>query len=695
MKKKMSIDLDLDTLPPPDEPLLGADGSGEAEALHAELRASQQECAELAQALRRRESALALLTSTLDATDDGIVAFHFADERPTFNAAFLSMWRIPTDMARTLRRGQVLALQCAQVLDPEDLQEQTSAYDPDAENFSVIELKDGRIFERHARPQIVDGRSVGRVVVYRDITQRVQFEQKLMFNHVVVEGSGPMLWIDFKSTLVTYANRAACEFLGMRADEVAGMRIAQIDVRFSSEALQPLDEMLRGTGKPVNFHTVYRRKDGELRYVDATASLADQGEREIYIVSFKDITERKKAKEEMRRAKLLAEEAAQAKSEFVANMSHEIRTPMNAIIGMSHLISKTDLAPRQRDYVDRLRASAGHLLGIIDDILDISKMEAGKMDIEHTPFDFSAVLDNVTNLIAEKSHAKGLQLLLDVAPNVPGRMVGDSLRIGQVLVNYANNAVKYTDRGHIAIEVRVQERDANGALLLFRVRDTGIGITEEQMPRLFQSFHQADASTTRKYGGTGLGLAISRQLAKLMGGDAGVESRFGEGSTFWFTARIGIEAEATQSMPTTNDSPALAELMQAPSSARVLLVEDNDINQIVAREILQDAGFTVDVADNGQIGLGMVQQADYALVLMDMQMPVMDGLTATREIRKLAGCAHLPIIAMTANAMQRDRDRCMEAGMNDFLGKPVDPDALCATARHWAQKSVTGPSLRA
>jgi two-component system, sensor histidine kinase and response regulator len=305
-------------------------------------------------------------------------------------------------------------------------------------------------------------------------------------------------------------------------------------------------------------------------------------------------------------------------------------------------------------------------------------VEAGKMDIEHAPFEFSAVLDNVTNLVAEKCHAKGLQLVLEVAPDVPNRIVGDSLRIGQVLVNYANNAVKYTDRGHIAIEVRMQERDGKGALLLFRVRDTGIGLTEEQMARLFQSFHQADASTTRKYGGTGLGLAISKQLATLMGGDAGVESRLGEGSTFWFTVRVGIEAEA----------PPRVEAMQTPSPARVLLVEDNDINQIVAREILQDAGFTVDVADNGQIGLGMVQQTDYALVLMDMQMPVMDGLTATREIRKLAGCAQLPIIAMTANAMQRDRDRCMEAGMNDFLGKPVDPDALCATARLWAQRST-------
>jgi PAS domain S-box-containing protein len=680
----MSIDLNLETLLPPDEPLVGADRTGEAEALQAELRASQRDCAELTVALGQRESALALLTATLDATDDGIIAFNFGDERPTFNAAFLSMWRIPTDMARTLRQGQVIALQCTQVLDPEDLQEQTSSYDPDAENFSVIELKDGRIFERHARPQILHGRSVGRVVVYRDITQRVQFEQKLMFNHVVVEGSGPMLWIDFESARVTYANQAACEFLGMRADEATGMRIAQIDVRFSREALRPIDDMLRSTGKPVNFQTVYRRKDGELRNVDATASLADQGEREIYIVSFKDITERKKAQEELRRAKLLAEDAARAKSEFVANMSHEIRTPMNAIIGMSHLILKTELTPRQRDYIDRLRASAGHLLGIIDDILDISKVEAGKMEIEHAPFEFAAVLDNVTQLIAQKCQTKGLQLGLDVAPDVPRRMVGDPLRIGQILVNYANNAVKYTDSGHIAIEVRMQSRSADSAHLMFRVSDTGIGLTQEQMAGLFQSFHQADASTTRKYGGTGLGLAISKQLATLMGGDTGVESRIGEGSTFWFTARVGLDAALPM--------PAQEELQ---SPARVLLVEDNDINQIVAREILQDAGFTVDVADNGQIGLGMVQQADYALVLMDMQMPVMDGLTATREIRKLAGRAGLPIIAMTANAMQRDRDRCMEAGMNDFLGKPVDPDALCATARRWAQRSIADLSSQA
>jgi two-component system sensor histidine kinase/response regulator len=540
------------------------------------------------------------------------------------------------------------------------------------------------------------------------------------------------------------------------------------------------------------------------------------------ILTFVLLQNRKKIFSQLETSMELAIANSNAKSEFLSNMSHEIRTPMNAIIGLSYLALKTNLTPSQRDYLKRIQISGQHLLGIINDILDFSKIEAGKLSIERIAFEIDKLLDNVANLTAEKASAKGLELVFETDKSVPSHLLGDPLRLGQILINYANNAVKFTEKGKIGIHIQVRAESETEVLLFFEVKDTGVGITEEQKAQLFQSFQQADSSITRRYGGTGLGLAISKKLAEMMGGEVGVESEFGKGSTFWFTAWLGKSQEKEHSYVPRPDlrgrrilvvddneharvvivdmltsmtfaviafdsgSAALEEIKRAahegirydlvfldwqmpemdgietakrinamglspaphlviitaygreevireaekvgiedvlikPISAsilfdtamhllganrkerreseedssqraegsagirgaKILLVEDNELNQEVASEILVAAGCTVSLAADGAVAVGKVQETAYDLVLMDMQMPVMDGITATKEIRKLSQFASLPIIAMTANAMKEDRERCLAAGMNDYITKPIDPDAMFATLRRY------------
>jgi PAS domain S-box-containing protein len=586
-----------------------------------------------------------------------------------------------------------------------DLEVNESAADAVAHNRKIMEQGGDRFVSRHRRKDgtvfdvevsatfipVDDGLIVG---FQRDVTDRRRSEELLRYERDRAQG-----YLDTVETIIvaldaggriTTINRKACQILGYAEDELLG--------RFWFETCLP---------QPAGMETVYPyftgfmagrqecaeyfenpviTRSGGIRHVAwHNAVLRDeQGRTSGTLSAGEDITDRKKAEKELLQAKTAAESASRTKSQFLANMSHEIRTPMNGIIGITQILEMTELTQEQKEYFDILKQSGNNLLKLISDILDLSRIEAGKVELETEHFDLKAEITGTASIFSLIAQGKGLEFSFHINPDVPLLLKGDAERLRQILTNLIGNAIKFTSQGDISLRISKDAEDGQHATLRFQVRDSGIGIGSDKIGTIFEAFSQADSSTSRKYGGTGLGLAIAHHLVEMMGGSVGVESVEGEGATFWFTAVLERQAEAP-------DFSVLEKVAAAGGindiSVRILLVEDDVTNQFAISRLLSKYGYQVDVAGDGSQGLKLLEESDYALVLMDCMMPVLDGYEATAAIRDRASKVRnhaVPVIALTANAMREDRDNCLAAGMDDYLSKPIVVPVLLAMLEKWS-----------
>jgi PAS domain S-box-containing protein len=636
------------------------------------------------EAERSLRESVSLLHATLESTADGILVVDTDRRVTSYNQRFLDIWGIPEVLILSRDTGLLIDFVQEQLANPAQFREQTEKMfaHPKDEAFTLLRFKDGRVVERHSRPQRIGAETVGRVCSFRDVGQRFHAEEQLRASEerwqLVLRGNNDGWWDWNAKTNEIFCSDRCHQILGFEgaefpntADEWRG-RIHSAD---STRVLRAINEYVGG--KVPFFAIEYRllAKDETYRWVLSRGQAVwdADGQPLRMVGSLTDISERKLAEEAAKGARVAAEAASVSKGEFLANMSHEIRTPLNGVIGMIDLALAIGLPAEQEEYLEMASGSAHTLLSLLGDILDLSKIEAGRMELTPIGFSMRECVADTTKPFLLQANSKGIEFRTIVEPEVPGWVVGDLVRFRQVLVNLLGNAIKFTDKGHVIARIALESISNTETVVRCEVNDTGIGIPAGKQQSIFEAFRQEDGSMTRRFGGTGLGLAICTRLISLMGGSIGVKSEQGVGSTFFFTVRFAryAEIETKTSQPPPFDSRALRSL-------RILIAEDNAVNQRLIAELLKRDGHMPTVVDNGLKAVERAGRELFDAILMDVQMPHMDGFGATAGIRALerATGRRTPIVALTAHTMKGDEERCLEAGMDYYLRKPISLAAL-------------------
>ena len=636
------------------------------------------------------------LSATIDSLQRGILLVDEQQRIVQANAAFCRIFRLSQSPEQLigLIGSQVAQLIKGNFTDPEEflsyVADTTARREPEFDKMVV--LSDGRVAQRSFVPVWQEGKSIGHLWKFEDITERHQAEQTLRrqeekYRGIIDNMQLGLVEMDLNYR-VKYANQSYCQMVGYTAEELLERPLQSL-IMSETEV-----EILRGRlpdrqrGILGSYELEITTKYGERKWLFVGAApLLDADKQPVGTIGINlDITHQKHLEHSLREAKQQAENSARAKELFLANMSHEIRTPMNAILGMSQLLAKTMLAPRQSNYLHAITTSAQNLLVIINDILDISKLDAGKMTIEQVGFNVARLCEQVEKTMLYKVEEKGLRFVTKVSPLIPNVVLGDPYRITQILLNLVSNSVKFTEKGEITVECEVAGYFNGQIIIAFSVCDTGVGIDPAYLASIFQEFSQEDSSITRKFGGTGLGLSISRSLARLMGGEIDIESEKGVGTSSHFCLFLPIG--------TVNDLPQRKSVAitnpQELRGKRILLVEDNEYNRMLASSFLHSAHLEVTEAENGQEAVAQARAQAFDLILMDVQMPVMDGFEATRHLREQLGLT-TPIIALTASAINGEKQRCLAAGMNDYLTKPFYEDELMQLVHDWVLRPQGSP----